>query len=502
MNLKSTLALPARIGALSLVQGFGRELALLGGFEENRINAIMLACEEAFTSVVARADVVTEEEVQICGELTALELTITFSDREMPPAPNEDTPLRLDADHLDDIDLNGLGRTLIRTAADQALWQSLGRDGNRLRLTFNRHLTGMAEYVNPDSEPVFPHSSASEEQEYLIRRAGEADDWYQIARAIYHAYGYTHPSDDIYYPDRLQELNRAGRLVSVVASTDAGEVVGHYALELGGLGQVAAGRCLVAETGMAVVHPAHQGRGLMERMRECLESEALALGLHGLFSQPVTSHSFSQQVNEKFGGHACALSLAFISQDLRFRSLAHDHLGQRESCLLYFKPLASPDSRLIYAPVHHREMLLETYRECGIPVTIAEDTPFATGESRVSAHYLAALDLGMIRIETVGADIATSLRTARNELCRQAGARVLYLTVRLNRPGAVEACAAAEHLGFFYGGLAPYFDDADDVLRLQYVDTALDIARLTVAGGFANRLMSYVENDRLRIEQL
>jgi hypothetical protein len=107
----------------------------------------------------------------------------------------------------------------------------------------------------------------------------------------------------------------------------------------------------------------------------------------------------------------------------------------------------------------------------------------------------------MIRIEAVGADIATVLHTARNQLCRQSGARVLYLTMRLTRPGCAEACAAAERLGFFYGGLAPLFDEGEDVLRMQYVDTALDIARLTVESPFAVRLLAYVEADRRRVEQ-
>ena len=501
MNLNSTLTLPPRIEALPLGQGFAREMALLAGFDDTRISAILLAWEESFVSIVNRAASDTEEPVVIGGEATPQGLTLTFSDREMLPAPDEDAAPRLDAERLDDIELDGLGRTLIRAAADEALWESLGREGNRLRLTFLR--SRPAEVVQAAREA--PEASGRDipgapEQEYLVRRAGRETDWFQVARVIYRAYGYTHPSDDIYCPDRLRDLNRAGRLVSVVATTVENEIVGHYALELGGLGQVAAGRCTVAETGMAVVDPAHRGRGLMERMREYLESEARAMGLRGLFGQPVTSHAASQRVNEKFGSRCCALSLAFLADNLRFRAMARDRSGQRESCLLYFKPLDTPEPRRIFPPPRHRAMLLDTYHECGIPVR-AEESPPVTGESRVSARYLSSLDLGMIRIETVGADISPVLRSARNDLCRQAGARVLYLTVRLTRPGCAEACDAAERLGFFYGGLAPCFDEGEDVLRMQYVDTALDFSRLVVESPFAVRLASYVEADRRRVEQ-
>ncbi|MBN2437972.1 MAG: ATP-binding protein [Deltaproteobacteria bacterium] len=501
MDLKSTLHLPARMEALPLGQGFARELALLAGFDDARINAIHLACEEAFVAIVNRA-AGSENPVVVSGEVTPLALVLTFNDREMLPDPDEDALPRFDAGRLDEIELAGLGRMLIRAAADEALWESMGREGNRLCLTFHRTRPDVTERAAPKiPERADRDAPRAPEQDYRVRRAGNEGDWFRIARVIYRAYGYTHPSDDLYCPDRLRELNRAGRLLSAVAETLAGEIVGHYALELGGLGQVAAGRCEVAETGMAVVDPAHRGRGLMEQMREFLEVEARALGLRGLFSQPVTSHVISQRVNEKFGGHCCALSLAFLADNLRFRAMKRDGSGQRESCLLYFKPLEPPESRRIDPPSHHRTMLLDTYRECGIPVVADETAAPDAGESRVSARYLSALDLGMIRIETVGSDIATVLRSARNELCRKAGARVLYLTVRLTRPGCAEACAAAERLGFFYGGLAPHFDEGEDVLRMQYVDTAFDFGRLAVAAPFAGRLLAYVEADRRRVEQ-
>ncbi|NMC72936.1 MAG: ATP-binding protein, partial [Geobacteraceae bacterium] len=127
MNLNSTLTLPPRIEALPLGQCFARELALLAGFDDARISAILLAWEEGFVSIVNRAAPDTEEPVVIEGEATPQGLTLTFSDREMLAAPDEDEPPRLDAERLDDIELGGLGRTLIRAAADEALWESRGR---------------------------------------------------------------------------------------------------------------------------------------------------------------------------------------------------------------------------------------------------------------------------------------------------------------------------------------------------------------------------------------
>lgn len=501
MNLSSTLELPARLEALSLVQGFGHNLALLAGFDANRCNAVMLACEEAFGSIVERADQSSTEPLQVQGEITPLELTLCFSDKEMPPMSDDDQLPSIHDEQLEDADLSGLGRVLIRAVADGALWESLGRDGNRLHLTFNRHHQIMTTPPEFDTVQISP-AALTKPPEYQIRCAQPDSDWPQITRVAFHAYGYTHPSDDLYCPERIRELNHAGRLISVVATTENDQVVGHYALEIGGLGQVAASKPLVAETGMAVVHPDHRGQRLMERMRDFIESTAVKHGLLGIFSQPVTSHPFSQQVNDRFGGNPCALSLAFLAPNLTFRAMNKEQSSQRESCLFYFKSLSAPAKRLIHLPARYREMLLETYQGCKIPVTEADTTGIMTETSLVSAHYLSALDLGMIRVESVGSDILSTLRTARNELCRKAGARVVYLTIRLTRPGVQEACAAAERIGFFYGGLAPCFDEGEDVLRLQYLDTTLDSTRLTVTSPFGSRLLAYIEVDRQRIENL
>lgn len=501
--MNATLDLPAHIAALPLAQGFGRQWAEIAGFDAARAAAIVLACEEAFIGIVGRAAQDGSEPVRISGSLTALALALDFVDREAPPAPADDVPPAVDPDRLEDADLSGIGRLLIRAAADEALWETLGRDGNRLRLVFHRPQAEVAQRAEPGALERFDDEAPlAPPQDYHVRTASEESDWFQISRTIYRAYGYTYTNEDMYFPDRVRELNRSRRLVSVLATTLSGEVVGHYALELGGLGQVSADVRAIAETGMAVVDPAHRGRGLMERMRTCIESEARALGLKAVFGQPVTRHPYSQRVNERFGSRPCALSLAFVSDTARFRGIETGGTPQRESCLMYFKSLVPPELRRIAPPAQHSAVLLDTYAECGLPVAIDDAVAPLEAHSRVSAHYIAALELGMIRIETIGADIAAALRTARNELTRQAGARVLYLTMRLTRPGCADACDAAERLGFFYGGLAPYFDEGEDVLRLQCVDTALDTGRLTIASPFARRILAYVEADRARVERL
>ncbi len=500
--MQCSLEVAPQAAALDLVQSLARALAGIAGFDSLRTPRILLACEEAFAGIVTRAAPDSTEVVRITATVSALSLVIDFHDRETPPAPDEEAPVQLDVDDSDDPALSGLGRLLIRGAADEALWESLGREGNRLRLVFNRPRPDVAESASPEQLGRYDRTAPlAPEQAYTIRLAGEReDDWFQISRAIFRAYGYTHPCDDLYFPDRVRELNRSERLVSVVATTGSGEVVGHYALELAGVMQQAGGKGSSAETGFAVVDPAHRSRGLMERMRELIEAQARVHGLSGVFGQPVTTHVFSQRVNERFGSRVCALSLTLLSDNIRFRAIERKAPPQRESTLMYFKLLVDPPKRRIHPPAQHRDFLLETYAECSIPVEVQADRPPEAQDSVVSAQYVAMLDVGLIRITRVGPDIGQALRLARNELARQAGARVILLSVRLSRPGCGAACDAAERLGFFYSGLGPFFDEGEDVLRLQYVDVPLDTGALQLASPFAHRLLKYIEADRARIE--
>ena len=84
MELVLTLAALAR--GVPVVQAHGRALGELAGFEGQRLRAIELAFEEAFTLILERADAGCEDPVRIESRLDALALTVYFDDRAIPPA--------------------------------------------------------------------------------------------------------------------------------------------------------------------------------------------------------------------------------------------------------------------------------------------------------------------------------------------------------------------------------------------------------------------------------
>ena len=249
----------------------------------------------------------------------------------------------------------------------------------------------------------------------------EPGDEIQVARCVYRAYGYSYPHDDLYYPERIARLNADGELISAVTIDQTGEIVGHYALEREGLGRV-------AESGQAIVAPAHRGRRLMERMRAFLEDAGRACGLLGIYGQPVTNHIYSQRVNESFGSQPCGVSLALAPRSLSFRGIQAEPLAQRESLLLYFKYLVPPSPAIVYAPLRHRALLARIYANLAAPVEFRDgdgdaDAPFddsadvlGYGAGEVEVYFKSEYRLGIVRVQHQGPTTAAALRRVRREL--------------------------------------------------------------------------------------
>ncbi len=286
-------------------------------------------------------------------------------------------------------------------------------------------------------------------------------------------------------------MNENGQLISAVAVAEDGEVVGHYALERPDLG-------IVAESGQAVVIPAHRGRGLMERMRVFLKEEALSLGLQGIFGQPVTSHVFSQRVNERFGSKVAGLTLALIPRSFQFKKIRTEPLPQRESVMLYFRSLGKARPIVVHLPDHHRKMVRRIYDQLDRPVEFREGS-LPPGQGAASVQFKRGFGAGFIRIIKVGSDTFTEIRRAMDDLCDIGNAEVIHMELPLAQPGTSSLCTQVEELGFFFSGIGPGFDSEGDTLRLQYLNTDFDMECLQIFGSFGRELKAYISSERDRV---
>jgi anti-sigma regulatory factor (Ser/Thr protein kinase) len=487
VQLDSQLTLTSSADGLSLVSAYAREVAKISGLDEAGREALVQAVQEACKNITSAAfDPEDPGILRLKASLGPTTLTLSIFEQGLPL---DATLAPTGAEGVQT--MKAPGWHAMRHTVDEAHWFNHGREGSELRLVMHRPQAHVTEHLEEaDLLPTRQNESRAPEQEYFIRRLMPSEA-IQVSQCIYRAYGYSYPNDDMYYPDRIVHLNETGQLVSIVAVDEAASIVGHIALERPDLGPV-------AESGQAVVMPAHRGRHIVEKMRAFLEDEGRRIGLVHVYSEPVCSHVFSQRANEEIGSRVCGVRLGVIPQSVTFKKIKTKPLPQRESCMIYVKYLQIPPKSVIHAPPHHRAMIERLYEHLGTPVEILE-AGRATGHSLLRVSFDRQWSYGLIRVDGIGARTAAEIVQAKRDLFTTLGADVVYLELSLSLPETPYLCIAAEDDGFFFSGVIPSFTKVGDVLRLQCLNVELDTALLQIASPLGREIVSYAEAERGRV---
>jgi hypothetical protein len=354
-------------------------------------------------------------------------------------------------------------------------------------VSVHRSLTDSAEAhatpIEPSSEPASP---ATIRQDFRIELP-DKNDTPAIARCFLDVYGHHYVHADVFAPRRYWAKVESGELIPVIARDDQGDVIGHVALER-------EGGALVAERGEAVVLPAYRGHHLLERMTERLSAEAPIRGLHGIYAEPLTIHTFSQRNDERAGMPVCAVLLGANPETFRPKDIACPTAGQRQSYLRTFRFVQQPDARTIQAPAPYRDVLLKIYESIGATVTVAAESGAAFPDSR-TAIKVNDRGYGVIQFERIGPNAGIELDQALRDV-RALGARSVQLSAPIGDPGLALLTNAARGLGFFFCGLGPAFADGADLFLLQLLTEPLDTGKLQLFADRTKELVAFIDRDR------
>jgi hypothetical protein len=290
----------------------------------------------------------------------------------------------------------------------------------------------------------------------------------------------------------LIELNESGRYVSIVAIDAAGDVAGHYALSR-------EGNAPIADACGAVVLPAHRGRDLLNKLRDRAEAEAIALGLAAYYSEPVTDHPRTQHASESFGAKACGITLGEAPRRFIARHMELSTTSQRQSCMLYVKPLQRREARTVYPPPHHRATIAAIYEQLKLPITpLAVSRSQQTGRGAFYTAITRADGIATVNVASIGSQTAELVRQTVEDLRATNRLGAIYLSLPLEDPGTPQLCEALERAGFFFSGVGPWMLGGKDSLRLQLPLTPIDLSQLVVIGDFGRRLLDYIASERER----
>jgi len=505
----SSLTIPNDTAYLPVVGAYVKAVAAQLGFDEADLSDIRLAVDEASAHIIQTAFEPEEEQsLTISCQRFPSGLRVTISDKGMPFDPY--SIQAYDAHGGPDRELSGLPFYLIQQAMDEVRFVNKGCEGKELQLTKYLRVPSVETYFPQEELRLYDTTvDPAVPAEYCCRLMEPADA-IEIAKCVYKTYGYTYPGERIYYPERVVTMNQSGELLSAVATTEMGEVVGHCALS----GQP--GDPLM-EVCQAVVAPAHRRRGVMKELVGLLTAEARQRELAGLYVVAVTVHPFSQQASHRYGFRESAILLAYGPRNVHFKKITDQQLPQRETVVYSYQPLHEDPCSRVYLPAHHHSIIAQIYANLGLEREFATDKMShlrpgpgpATSEDchlDLSTEITSAMGTALIEIGGYGAGTEQEIKSKLRALCYE-GIAVVYLGLPLGDPHTAVSCRKFEELGFFFAGILPRPAKtvspegiiSGDWLCLQFLNGArVDYDRLQIYGDFGQKLLGYIrEQDPL-----
>jgi len=511
--VESVIILPSLERFVNPALAFIRGAAASCGFSGSALNDIEVAAEEALTNVIKHAfEGSADETFKLSVRFTDTDFMITVFEKGMPFSPDrvpDFDPVKLE----NTLNTDGLGVYLMKKTMDDVIFENLGRDGKSLTLVKHikdahikrimendgsgagnaggaQELSGAAHAPSVAVNEVLvksPHAHATENVAFDIRLF-RPEDALEISRCAYKSYGYTY-EPYIYYPEKIIEMNGEGKLRSFIAAgRDGGEILGHIAFKYKNAGE------RIAEIGVAFVRPEYRKSGIYKAMMNFSHEKALELKLLGLYGRAVTSHIGSQKILEPMGYVACGVFLGLFPDDVDFKSIT-GKIRQKESGLLFYRPILEEKERAIYVPARHENKISEIFKSCNISVKLGEGiSKPGAAQSRINVNMVPVLNIADVEVNFIGADIIHELKSTLHNL-RQKHIDAVFLHVGIEDPCASFVAEQCELMGFFFSGVLPYGQNGKHEFILQYMNNLeIDYDAIKPYSQRALEILNYVRS--------
>lgn len=277
-----------------------------------------------------------------------------------------------------------------------------------------------------------------------------------IARLFREVYGEAYPIRTYYLPDQLIEENAAGHIISSVARTSTGEVVGHDALVL----LDSANK--VYENAAGAVLPAFRGHRVFPRLfRHSIVDASKRFGVETIIGEPVCSHPHVQKM---------CLDLEFIELGLEVDLMpaaayimdpsTSGRVSVLQGCFMY-----KPTAQTAHIPLIYRDELEYLYTDLKVERTFVysrSDLP-AERSSRGRVNIFELAQVARIAIDSIGPDFDSFIAHMENE-ARAKGMQIFHVWLPLASPFAPMATDILRGHGYFLGGMLPGLANGDGLL--------------------------------------
>jgi serine/threonine-protein kinase RsbW len=217
--------------------------------------------------------------------------------------------------------------------------------------------------------------------------------------------------------------------------------------------------------------------------------------LEGIYAYCVANHPMTQKTNMRHGINTCGIFLATSPASWKFKGIPGNS-NQRISVVLDFKYTVAPETRTLYPPVRHAEMIGKLFANVGASPRFAIASAGAsapTGESEIHTESSPSENCAEIFIARYGADTVCQVRRLMRRFCLQKMAAI-NLFLNLEDPATQHLTAEFEKMGFFFAGILPR-GRFGDTLCLQYLNNVdFDYSAVTAYSEMAKDLLSYIRH--------
>ncbi len=294
---------------------------------------------------------------------------------------------------------------------------------------------------------------------YIISGFRPADAG-SIVELFKEAYGENYLKSSIYDPETFISGNREEKLISIVARTASGEVVGHVGLSK------CAPSAKVLEIGQAVVSGAHRSGGLLAAMMSiAIEHARVSLGCELLFGAAVCNHSYSQKACISLGMTEIGYEMDYLPERMFAKN---DGPIGRVATLNYARSFAEKDERITYLPSCCAERVRDVMVQLGVSRQYrdAEAAAEPSGRSELTVSDLPDCDLTGVNLLRAGADFDTRLFSLEMSALA-AGRHVVKVALNLGQPEVAAVITRLRARGYFCGCVLPNWFGSDAVLMTR-----------------------------------
>ncbi|WP_282607090.1 GNAT family N-acetyltransferase [Pelagibius sp. Alg239-R121] len=294
---------------------------------------------------------------------------------------------------------------------------------------------------------------------YIISgfRNSDAESIVQLFRE---AYGDNYLKPSIYEPATFTAGNRDQKLISVVARTAGGTVVGHVGLS----------RCApspkVLEIGQAVVSKEHRSGGLLASMMNiAIEHARSSLGCELLFGAAVCNHFYSQKACLSLGLTEIGYEMDYLPERMFLQ--AHGPIG-RVATLNYARSFAQDNDAEVFLPQCYAGTVRDVVAHLGDRRSYidASVSMVPRGSSELTVTDMPDCDVTAVNLRHAGRDFDASVNSLEEE-AEANGRAIMKVAINLGEPEVARVAAALRARGYFCGCVLPRWFDSDALLMIK-----------------------------------